>query len=199
MGQEWAASTPFQYFTNHHPELGKLIREGRRNEFRSFAAFADPESQERIPDPQAVETFEASRLNWEEREVEPHLSTLRLYATLLALRRTEPALRCRGRKNFEIVALGDDVLLLRRHAPAAPTLLAVIRLCGAGKDNLQESPIARAEEDPKWKLLLTTEDSPFAPDPVPPRVELAGPAIEFVRPGAVILKAVGKDQKETSR
>ncbi|MBI3896420.1 MAG: malto-oligosyltrehalose trehalohydrolase [Acidobacteria bacterium] len=187
MGQEWAASTPFQYFTNHHPELGKLVKEGRRNEFSGFAVFADPKSRERIPDPQEMETFEASRLKWEEREAEPHHSTLRFYTRLLALRLREPALRARGRENFEIEALNDSVLVIRRHATSVPTLLGVIRLRGAGRDSLRKNPYADASG--QWELLLTTEDRPFTPDPAPPLIELSGPVIDFARPGAVIFKS----------
>jgi maltooligosyltrehalose trehalohydrolase len=194
MGQEWAASAPFRYFTDHHPELGKLIQQGRQNEFSGFAAFQDPNDRERIPDPQALETFEASRLNWEERELEPHLSIWRFYTKLLALRRTEPALRAQGTDNFQVEALNDSVLLLRRQAPSAPALLGVIRLRGAGSDNLQGSPCADAGQAGKWELLLTAEDASFAPDPVPPRVDLWGPVIEFFRPGAVILKAAGLEK-----
>jgi maltooligosyltrehalose trehalohydrolase len=92
MGQEWAASTPFQFFTDHHEELGKLVTEGRRREFERFKAFADPETREKIPDPQGLETFLNSRLAWEERETDEHAATLRLYRDLLRLRRSEPAL-----------------------------------------------------------------------------------------------------------
>ena len=92
MGQEWAASTPFLYFTDHHSELGRLVTEGRRREFAAFAAFADPARRERIPDPQAESTFAASRLRWDERTQEPHASTWRWYQRLLWLRRTHPAL-----------------------------------------------------------------------------------------------------------
>ncbi|HEU0166306.1 MAG TPA: malto-oligosyltrehalose trehalohydrolase, partial [Chloroflexota bacterium] len=56
MGQEFAASTPFQYFTDHEPELGRNVTEGRRKEFRHFAAFSAPGAAERIPDPQAEGT-----------------------------------------------------------------------------------------------------------------------------------------------
>jgi maltooligosyltrehalose trehalohydrolase len=42
---------PFQYFTDHPEELGKLVTEGRRNEFKSFSAFSDPANRERIPGP----------------------------------------------------------------------------------------------------------------------------------------------------
>ena len=93
MGQEWAASAPFLYFTDHDEDLGKIVTEGRRREFRHFLAFVDPEAREKIPDPQAVSTFETSRLDWSELEREPHASTFRLYRALLGLRRSEPALR----------------------------------------------------------------------------------------------------------
>ncbi len=59
MGEEVAARTPFLFFTDHHDELADAVREGRRQEFAGFAEFADPEKRERIPDPNAVETFTA--------------------------------------------------------------------------------------------------------------------------------------------
>ncbi|WP_095194130.1 malto-oligosyltrehalose trehalohydrolase [Pseudomonas sp. Irchel 3A7] len=61
MGDEFAAEQPFLFFTSHHGELARLVREGRRNEFAAFSAFADPHKREQIPDPNAPETFEASR------------------------------------------------------------------------------------------------------------------------------------------
>ncbi len=110
MGQEWGASTPFQFFTDHHPELGRAVTAGRRREFSRFAAFADPAGRETIPDPQDPETFRASRLVWEEQEREPHRSLLRLYRRLLAFRRTEAALRPRGGSGEPVVlAWGDEV------------------------------------------------------------------------------------------
>src|SRR5437773_484104 len=65
MGQEFAADTPFQYFTDHEPDLGRLVTEGRRREFAAFATFR--ERPERVPDPQDPRTFERSRLRLEER------------------------------------------------------------------------------------------------------------------------------------
>ncbi len=52
MGQEWAASSPFLFFTDHHAELGRQVTEGRRREFARFASFSDPSVREKIPDPQ---------------------------------------------------------------------------------------------------------------------------------------------------
>ena len=61
MGEEGASNAPFQFFTDHHGELADAVREGRRREFASFAAFSDPARRAQIPDPNAPETFERSR------------------------------------------------------------------------------------------------------------------------------------------
>jgi maltooligosyltrehalose trehalohydrolase len=60
MGEEGGATTPFLFFTDHHDELGEKVREGRRQEFAHFEAFADPERRARIPDPNAPRTFQDS-------------------------------------------------------------------------------------------------------------------------------------------
>jgi maltooligosyltrehalose trehalohydrolase len=60
MGEETGCRTPFLFFTDHTDELADAVREGRRQEFAGFAEFADPDKRERIPDPNAVETFAAS-------------------------------------------------------------------------------------------------------------------------------------------
>lgn len=87
-GEEWGASTHFQYFTDHQDEdLGKAVRMGRGQEFSSFGWNPDD-----IPDPQAKETFERSKLNWPEIPGEPHSSILRWYRGLIGLRRSFPAL-----------------------------------------------------------------------------------------------------------
>ena len=60
MGEEWGTRAPFLFFTDHNPDLAKLVREGRRREFQKFAAFSDPARRETIPDPNAASTFTAS-------------------------------------------------------------------------------------------------------------------------------------------
>ena len=62
MGQEWAASTPFTFFTDFEARLGDAVVEGRKKEFAAFPEFSDALASERIPNPQADTTFEASRL-----------------------------------------------------------------------------------------------------------------------------------------
>jgi maltooligosyltrehalose trehalohydrolase len=113
MGQEWAASSPFLFFTDHEAELGRLVAEGRRAEFAFFAAFADPDVRAHIPDPQAVATFEASRLKWDERGEGEHSRTPELYKKMLSLRRSDPALSSGSRRELGASCTGD-VLVVRR-------------------------------------------------------------------------------------
>jgi len=91
MGEEWAASTPFQFFVDFEsePDLAKAVREGRRSEFSHFKAFADPEASLRIPDPTDRATFERSRIDWEEAGRSPHREFLSETKDLLVLRRAE--------------------------------------------------------------------------------------------------------------
>jgi maltooligosyltrehalose trehalohydrolase len=91
MGEEWAASTPFQFFVDFEsdPDLAKAVREGRRGEFAHFKAFADPEASQRIPDPTERATYERSRIDWMEADRPPHREILAETRNLLELRRTE--------------------------------------------------------------------------------------------------------------
>jgi maltooligosyltrehalose trehalohydrolase len=86
MGEEFAASTPFQYFCDFGPELAAAVSRGRREEFGRFAAFADEAARARIPDPNAEASFMASKLRWEERDVPHHNARLAEVRELLALR-----------------------------------------------------------------------------------------------------------------
>jgi len=106
MGEEWAAATPFQFFCDFGAELAEAVTRGRREEFGRFAAFSDPAVRERIPDPNALTTFQASKLNWAETEISPHRERLALVRELLDIRRREIVPRLAGTRaggNFEIV------------------------------------------------------------------------------------------------
>lgn len=191
MGQEWSASSPFLYFTDHPEELGRCVTEGRRREFRHFRAFSDEAARQGIPDPQAESTFRRSRLNWEETCREPHLSMFRLYQALLAVRRAEPAIQHAEAGSFRAFALSESTLLLRQDAEGGPSVLAVIQRDGSAEIDLAGHPGLERLISTRCQVILTTEDPPFAPDPLPPRIEVAGvaPRISFQRPSAVLLRA----------
>jgi maltooligosyltrehalose trehalohydrolase len=83
-GEEWGASAPFLYFTDHQdPDLGQAVTEGRRREHAGGAGA-------HVPDPQDVGTFLRSKLDWSEIGVEPHRSLLVWFKALIALRLREP-------------------------------------------------------------------------------------------------------------
>ena len=82
-GEEWAASSPFLYFTDHEDELGRLVFEGRKKEFTAFGW-----KPEEIPNPQDQATFVRSRLEWDEIAEPKHAGILSWYRELIALRRS---------------------------------------------------------------------------------------------------------------
>ncbi len=87
-GEEWAASSPFQYFTDHEDqELARLVSEGRKKEFGAFGW--DPDD---VPDPQVASTFLDSKLHWEELAQPKHADMLDWYKRLIALRKAKPEL-----------------------------------------------------------------------------------------------------------
>ncbi len=89
MGEEWAASTPWQYFTDHRDaDLAEAVRQGRRAEFAAHGWERDS-----VPDPQDPATVRACTLDWCERTTGEHERVLEWYRALLALRRARPDLR----------------------------------------------------------------------------------------------------------
>ncbi|MFE6485616.1 malto-oligosyltrehalose trehalohydrolase [Streptomyces sp. NPDC057757] len=85
MGEEWAASTPWQFFTDHtDPDLAEAVRRGRRREFAAHGW-----AEEDVPDPQDPATRDRSCLDWSEPEVALHARVLAWYRDLIALRRDQ--------------------------------------------------------------------------------------------------------------
>ncbi len=88
-GEEWAATTPFPYFSDHHGELGAAVRAGRRREFAAFGWAPDD-----VPDPQARATFDAAvldRSEWRDHAAGAHRALRDWYRELIRLRRSHPA------------------------------------------------------------------------------------------------------------
>jgi maltooligosyltrehalose trehalohydrolase len=107
-GEEWGASTPFLYFTGHEdPELALAVSEGRKREFAAFGWAPDE-----IPDPQAIETFERSKLNWDELAQEPHGEILVWHRDLIRLRARYPEL-CDGRMDLVGVSFDETAPWLK--------------------------------------------------------------------------------------
>ncbi|WP_327038215.1 malto-oligosyltrehalose trehalohydrolase [Micromonospora maris] len=109
MGEEWAASTPWQYFTSHpEPELATAVVVGRRQEFASHGWSASA-----VPDPQDRQTFVRSRLDWAELDKPEHRTMYDFYRRLIALRKSRPELSDPHLFAVE-VRHGDRFLVMRR-------------------------------------------------------------------------------------
>ncbi|SCF14413.1 maltooligosyl trehalose hydrolase [Micromonospora coriariae] len=123
MGEEWAASTPWQFFTSHpEPELATAVALGRRREFASHG-WAEGD----VPDPQDPQTFVRSRLDWAELDKPEHREMFSFYQRLIALRRSLPDLSD-PRLHAVNVQHGDQFLLMRRG-----DTLVVANLAGRGQ------------------------------------------------------------------
>jgi len=89
MGEEWGATTPFLFFSDHRdPQIARRTSRGRMEEFQAFGW-----RPEDVPDPQDRASFESSRLDWAELSLEPHRDLLDWHRRLLRLRRQTPELR----------------------------------------------------------------------------------------------------------
>jgi len=111
MGEEWAASTPWQFFTDFpDPDLGAAVRNGRRSEFAGHGWDAED-----VPDPQDPATRDASVLDWAEPGKDPHARMLGWYRDLVALRRAEPDLQDDDLRRVR-VEVGPDRLVVHRGA-----------------------------------------------------------------------------------
>jgi maltooligosyltrehalose trehalohydrolase len=113
MGEEWSATAPFLFFTDHNAELAPLVRDGRRKEFAKFAAFQDPERRARIPDPNDPATFQASIPDPAEASRPPHDATLALHRRLLALRHARIIPHLPGAQALGAHAVGEAAVLAR--------------------------------------------------------------------------------------
>lgn len=132
MGEEWGASTPFQFFTSHpEPELGKATADGRLAEFEAMGW-----DESVVPDPQDPASFERSKLDWTELRREGHARVLDGYRQLAGLRRELEALTDPHYSRNRVEADEQTrVLRLTRGAPAAPSAPQV-----------EERPAAQVEE-----------------------------------------------------
>jgi maltooligosyltrehalose trehalohydrolase len=110
MGEEFAASTPFRFFCDFGPDLADAVTRGRRAEFARFAGFGDALAQQSIPDPNALETFASSKLDWNQSTTSPGAQWRAFYRHCLALRRRHivpwlPQFRSGGSFHVEKVSL----------------------------------------------------------------------------------------------
>jgi maltooligosyltrehalose trehalohydrolase len=165
-GEEWGASSPFLYFTAHEDEgLGRAVSEGRRREFASFGWKA-----EQVPDPQALETFQRSKLDWSEMNKAHHKELLEWHRRLVSLRRASPSLTDGRLDRVNVRFDEEDRWLVMERGPVAVA-------CNFRRQG-QRVKLAVGE----WEVKLTSEDG----------VAVRGDVLQLPPESVGVLERVGR-------
>ncbi|MDB6095451.1 MAG: malto-oligosyltrehalose trehalohydrolase [Verrucomicrobia bacterium] len=167
MGQEWASSSPFLFFTDHEGERGKQVSEGRKKEFEQSGLNAGVTD---VPDPQDLDTFQRSKLDWSRRD-EKGAATLELFRACLRERHhwLTPSARARDRWR---VAASEEMLVVRYSFPDGDR--ALVFALRPTSPNAPLPSLLEKPEDHGWFVTLDSEGgrSPLQPGaPWPERFE----------------------------
>ena len=146
MGEEVGAREPFLFFTDFHGDLAKAVREGRRREFTGQPGFSDETARDKIPDPNAASTFEASRWTADAPDADEWRA---LVTELLALRRDRIAPNLKGCRSINAIVLDEKAVLARWRLADGATLTIATNLgpTGAGADLPETRPLIGARPD----------------------------------------------------
>jgi len=160
MGQEWGASTPFLYFTDHHAELGRLIIEGRQRDLQRYPIFAEQLTAQDFASPQDPKTFARSKLRWDETEHDGHSACLRLYREALRLRREHAIFRPHDREHLQFAELVSGILAMRA-TDAGEDWLLLADLQGGHQGNLRHEAFCALDRPGEWRVVFSSNAPAF--------------------------------------
>jgi maltooligosyltrehalose trehalohydrolase len=190
MGQEWGASTPFLFFTDHPPELGEKMAMHRIEEFTRNGVKLEPTVAEHMPDPQSEDTFRSSKLKWSERTDGPHAALWALYRECLELRAVERHFQNPPRDQWSVRKVGGSLLALRWHRPDGDWLLAMT-LVAAGAIDWSADEFTAPSDGRRWKAVFHSNEARFGGPPLG-KVEFAyAGGFNFSSPTTVLLREDG--------
>lgn len=155
MEQEFAASSPFLYFADHQPELGKLVCQGRAEFLSQFPSLATPEVQAVLNDPCDPQTFEQSKLNLSERQ--KHAAVYELHRDLLRLRRDDPVFGAQRAGGTDGAVLGDEAFVLRYFGEADDDRLLLVNFGTDLQLNPAPEPLLAPPAGCEWQVLWSSE------------------------------------------
>ncbi len=190
MGQEWAAEKPFLFFTDHTGEIGARMAKNRQAEFERYGAHPGRDALARMPDPQAEETFLASKLDWAEREQPAHAATLALYRACLQLRAEEAIFQSPPRATWSVQKIGTAVLGLRWKNRDGDWLLLLSIAPPAEWPALDDDPFVRLRSGRHWKLILGSNEPRFGGSATQPTIHADLKGLVLTSPGAALLHEV---------
>lgn len=150
MGEEFSATSPFLYFVSHtDAELVEAVREGRKLEFAHAHEGVEP------IDPQAVNTFETSKLSWQDLDKDEHSTMLRYYKALIALRKENPALYKLNRNQLEVKGNEEKQTLVLHRWHDEQHIIILINF----SEEPQQVEMPQIAAKGRWVKMLNSADS----------------------------------------
>lgn len=155
-GQEFASSSPFHFFADHHAGLAPLVARGRREFLEQFPSLAVPEMQSRLPDPDDPRTFERCKLDFAERESHRHIYDL--HRDLLRLRRDEPVFCAQRHHGLDGAVLGPHSWVLRFFADDGNDRLLLVNLGRDWRLSPAPEPLLAPPAGAAWRIAWSSDD-----------------------------------------
>jgi maltooligosyltrehalose trehalohydrolase len=154
-GQEFAASSPFQYFSDLGPGLAKAVADGRSEFMSQFRSYGKADAAVKLPDPSDPYTFTKCKLDFSDRE--RHAEVYDLHKDLIQLRRSDPVFSDMPRARIDGAVLSDRTLLIRYFAPRGDDRILLLNL---GLDFHRQTipePLLAPPLGCRWQLLFSSE------------------------------------------
>jgi maltooligosyltrehalose trehalohydrolase len=164
MGEEYREPNPFLYFVSHtEPELVEAVRKGRKEEFKS------QHGEGEAPDPQAVETFESSKLQWQLLSADKHLIMLNYYKSLISLRKMNSVLKSPDRNGVEATANAKQKILIVKRSQANQRLVCFLNF------SARAEKVSLPDLEGNWTKLFDSAASVWGgPGDGPEQLDTAG-------------------------
>lgn len=160
MGEEWGTKQPFHYFTDHGPEIGLQIKSGRESEFALWdMSTVYGEAPVTMLDPQDLETFTESKLNWNETREPEYRRVLDFVTKLIELRRTNTDIASGDRSLTDFHLDGDGGWMRRGDV--------LIVFSKSLEESSVEAPVDGRTCTLSWEQVVVHKDA----------VEFAGPGV----------------------
>jgi maltooligosyltrehalose trehalohydrolase len=131
------------------------VYQGRKKFLSQFPSYASPEAQAQVPDPNAISTFEASKLDLSERE--RHAATYLLHQDLLRIRRQDPVIAAQSRERVDGATFRPDAFVLRFFGQESDDRLLVVNL---GEDFDYDSapePLLAPPQGCSWEIMWSSD------------------------------------------
>jgi maltooligosyltrehalose trehalohydrolase len=167
MGQEFAASSPFYFFTDHNADLAKLVHQGRKQFLAEFPSYGSDSAQALIPDPNDPATFNRAKLDLSERQ--RHAPWYALHQDLLRIRRDDPVIATQARDRVDGAVIGNQAFLLRYFGAEENDRLLVINFGADLRYIPAPEPLIAPSPHGPWTLIWSSDSPRYGgPGVIPP-------------------------------